>query len=86
MDLQLVDLQLAGLHSWGLHSWGLQAVGQEQGWCLRMGHRGLRAQGQEGVQTHQGHQEELRLGRGLGQGTELGQWGSSRKGFSVDKG
>ena len=55
VDLQSVGHHSVDLHSVGLQSVDLQSVGQEQGWCLREGCRGLRAQGQGGVQAHQGH-------------------------------
>ena len=63
-----------------------QTVDQEQGRCLREGRRGLRVQGQGRVQDQGGHKEGLRLGRGLGQGADQGQWGSFREGLTVGKG
>ena len=58
----------------------------EQERSLREGRRGLRVQGQGGVQDQWGHKEGLRMGRGPGQGADLGQWGSFIKGLTVDRG
>ena len=63
-----------------------QTVDQKQGRCLREGRRGLRVQGQGGVQDQWGHKEGLKLGRGQGQGADLGQWGSFINGLTVDRG
>ena len=60
MDLQSVghhsvDLQSVDIHSVGLQSVDLQSVDQEQGSHLREGCRGLRVQGQGGIQDQWGH-------------------------------